>query len=115
MRKYLINTLNIDNFSLLITLLDYETEISKYLKSVKVLSFNSKKVLIDTALCSGMNDYRFIAATLNNDGTININDCSYTKVNPLILEKANGIIQHEPISLNNSILTTPQINALKNK
>lgn len=115
MRKYLINNLGIDNFSMIITLLDYETKISECLKSVKISSFNSKQLLIDTALCSGMGDYRFIAATLNNDGTINIKDYSYVDVNPLILEKANEIIRLEPISLNNSVLTIPQINALKGR
>lgn len=115
MRKYLINNLDIDNFSMIITLLDYETKISECLKSVRVSSFDSKELLVDTALCSGMNDYRFIATTLNNDGTININDYRYIDVNPLILEKANEIIRYEPISLNNSILTIPQINSLKSK
>ncbi|WP_077369860.1 type II toxin-antitoxin system RnlB family antitoxin [Anaerosalibacter sp. Marseille-P3206] len=115
MRKYLINNLDIDNFSMIITLLDYETKISDCLKSVRISSFDSKELLVDTALCSGMNGYRFIATTLNNDGTINISDYRYVDVNPLILEKANEIIRHEPISLNNSILTIPQINFLKSK
>ncbi|SRR5690606_35305551 len=112
MEKYLVNNLDADDFSMIITLLDYETKISDCLKSIKVSSFVDAELLVDTALCSGMNKYRFIATTLNNDGTININDYKYVDVNSDILEKANEIIRHEPLRLKNSILTIPQINSL---
>lgn len=115
MQKFIINKLNVDNFSTIITLLDYETKISDYLKSIKISSFNSKNLLIDTALCSGMNKYRFISTTLNNDGTINIDGYKYIEVDPKILEIANEIIKKEPLSLNNSILTVSQIDYLNNK
>ncbi|WP_352417803.1 type II toxin-antitoxin system RnlB family antitoxin [Proteiniborus sp.] len=114
MKKYLVNKLDADNFSIIITLLDYETRISDCLKSVKVSSFGSKELLVDTALCSGLNKYRFIATTLNNDGTINVNEYKYVDVDSHILEKANEIIKNEPLRLNNSILTTTQINLLRN-
>lgn len=114
MKKYLVNKLDIDNFSMIITLLDYETKISECLKSIKISSFGCKKLLVDTALCSGMNEYRFIATTLNNDGTININEYKYVDVDSRILEIANEIIRNEPLSLNNSILTISQINLLRN-
>lgn len=114
MKKYLINNLDVDDFYMIITLLDYETKISDCLKSVRISSFVDTVLLVDTALCSGMNKYRFIAAKLNNDGTININDYKYVDVNSYILEIANEIIRHESLSLNNSILTIPQINLLSN-
>ena len=103
-----------DNFGIMITLLDYETKISECLKSIKISPFDSKELLVDTALCSGMNKYRFIATKLNNDGTISINDSKYLDVNERVVEKANEILRQEPIRLKNSILTISQIKSLKN-
>lgn len=112
MKNYLINNLEFENVNL-ITLLDYEAKISDVLKSIKVSSFGSGKVLIDTALCSGINKYRFIESKLNYNGTIDLNDYKYVSVSTKILEKANEIIRHEPDKLENSILTIPQINCIK--
>ena len=112
MKNYLINNLEIEDVYI-ITLLDYELRVSEVLKSIKLPSFDSRKVLIDTALCAGINKYRFIEAKLNNDGTIDLNDYKYVNVSSRILEKANDIIRHEPIKLENSILTIPQINYIK--
>lgn len=55
------------------------------------------KLLIDTILCSGMNEYRFIETTLNEDGTINLNQYKYVSVSNDVLEKANEIVKHQPI------------------
>lgn len=112
MKTYLVNKLDIDSFRLIITLLDYETKISSCLKSINIPSFVGEKVLIDTALCSGMNEYRFISTTITNDGFINIGDYKYINVNSKILKIANEIICREPLHLNNSILTITQINSL---
>lgn len=112
MKKYLINNLEFEKVYL-ITLLDYETKISDILKSVKISSLVSRKVLIDTALSSGIDRYRFIESKLNNNGTIDLNEYKYVNVNPKILEKANDIIRREPAKLENSILTIPQIKYIK--
>jgi len=45
------------------------------------------KLLIDTLLCSGMNEYRFIETTLNEDGTINLDNYGYVSVNDEVLKK----------------------------
>lgn len=108
MEKYIINKLVFDQYSYIITLLDYETRITECLQSIKISSGSNKKVLIDTALCSGLNQYRFIAASLFENGTININDLKYTEVNSIILKIANEIIRQVPKSLDNSILTLNQ-------
>lgn len=114
MKSFVINNLDMEGYGHIITLLNYESKISDCLQSIKVSSFTNMKVLVDTALCSGLNQYRFIATTLYCDGTININEYKYVNVNPSIIETANAILLSEPLSLNNSILTTSQINSLKN-
>lgn len=69
----------------------------------------TRKLLIDTILCSGMNEYRFIETTLNEDGTINLNQYKYVTVSNDILEKANEIVKHQPVFLKNSVLPESQI------
>jgi hypothetical protein len=115
MKKYVVNKLDTAHFNTLITLLDYETQISDYLKIIKFPSLSDKKLLIDTALCSGINKYRFITTTLNNDGSINIDSYKYIDVDSHLLKIANEIIKKEPNSLNNSVLTVSQIDYINNK
>lgn len=109
MKPYLINSLKKDGFDAIVTLLDYQTQISRCLKSIRMSPSETGKLLIDTILCSGMNEYRFIETTLNEDGTINLNQYKYVSVNNDVLEKANEIVKHQPIFLKNSVLPKSQI------
>lgn len=113
MKKYLIHNLKKDNFNVIITLLDYQTPISKVLNSIRLSSNKLEKILIDTALCSGLNEYRFIEATLNESGSINLDQYRYVNVNDFILDKANDILRQNKLYLKNSILTESQIKKLK--
>lgn len=115
MKKYLINNLTECEYDAIITLLDYETQISTCLKPIKMSTYKTGKILIDTALCSGMNGYRFIETTLNDNGTIDLGEYSYVDVNSDMLQKANEIIKEQPAFLENSVLTKSQIEELKNK
>lgn len=108
MEKYLINDLNISGYKKIITLLDYREKISACLKELKLLSTFRGKVLVDTALVSGINSYRFIEIEVNKDGSLNLNNYSYSEVNKDILKIANSIIKKEPVWLKNSILTNSQ-------
>lgn len=114
MRTYTINNLKTDGFDAIITLLDYKTQISQYLKSIKLSPDNTRRILIDTILCSGINEYRFIETTLNDDGTINLNNHNYVNVTDDVLKKANDILKTEILKneiafLNNSVLPESQI------
>ncbi|MDO4772716.1 MAG: type II toxin-antitoxin system RnlB family antitoxin [Bacillota bacterium] len=108
MKQYLINELDQGGFHAIITLLDYQTQISRCLKSIKITSTQSEKLLVDTLLCSGMNEYRFIETTLNEDGTINLDQYKYVSVDSETLAKANDILKHQPLSLMNSVLPESQ-------
>ena len=109
MKTYLINNLQKDGFDAIITLLDYQTQISRCLKSIKISSDKTRKLLIDTVLCSGINEYRFIETTLNEDGTINLNHYNYVNVSDDVLKKANEILKYQPTFLKNSVLPESQI------
>lgn len=93
MEKYLINDLNISGYKKIITLLDYREKISACLKEIKLLSTFRGKILVDTALVSGINSYRFIEIEVNKDGSLNLNNYSYSEVNKDILKIANSIIK----------------------
>lgn len=109
MKQYLINRLDQSGFGSIITLLDYKTQISRCLKSIRMFPNGAEKLLIDTLLCSGMNEYRFIETTLNEDGIINLDKYDYVSVDDNILKKANEIVKTQPIFLENSILPKAQI------
>lgn len=109
MKSYLINSLKQGGFNSIITLLDYQTQISRCLKSIRMSPNETGKLLIDTILCSGMNEYRFIETTLNEDGTINLNQYKYVSVDNDVLEKANEIVKYQSVFLRNSVLPELQI------
>ena len=109
MKRYLINSLEQNSFGSIITMLDYKTQISRCLKSIRMFSNETGKLLIDTLLCSGMNEYRFIATTLKEDGTINLDNYAYVNVDDDVLKKANEIVKSQPIVLENSVLPEVQI------
>lgn len=109
MKTYVINNLETNQFDTIITLLDYQTQISNCLKSINLSPRETRNVLIDTALCSGINEYRFIKTTLNEDGTINLNQYQYVTVTDDILKTANKILKHQPNALKNSVLPESQI------
>ena len=112
MKLYLINRLEKDGFDVIITLLDYRTQISSCLKSIMMSPKDNEKILIDTILCSGMNEYRFIETTLDENGKINLNKHKYVSVSNDIIEKANDIVRCQPVFLKNSVLPESQIKLL---
>ncbi|AWX70409.1 hypothetical protein DP067_03580 [Mycoplasmopsis anatis] len=109
MKPYLINNLKMDSFDVIITLLDYRIQISEYLMSIKIFPTGTKRILIDTALCSGINEYRFIEVELKNDDKIDLDCYSYVVVNDDIIKKANEILKYQTVFLDNCVLTKSQI------
>ncbi|ACF07429.1 Uncharacterised protein [Metamycoplasma arthritidis] len=110
MKKYVVNKVEDNEHIYLITLLDYQTLITKSLKTLKLtLIGNNKKILIDAAIYSGMNEYRFIEATLTNEGTINFKNYKYVSIDERKLEFANKILKNNPLFLKTSILSNAKI------
>ena len=110
MKTYLVNTIERDGFSIIITLLDYRVQISRYLKNIRLSPRKKQgKLLIDTLLCSGMNEYRFIETVINDDGTINLETYDYIVPESDLQEIANTIVKNQPLFLINSVLSESQI------
>lgn len=104
MEKYTVNFISQDEKLFLITLLDYEIKISKFLDEIKILPLLSKEALIDTALVGGMNEYRFIDA----------DSSQYVNVSEYIVNQANAVLLKNKNALENSILTREQKDKIVN-
>ena len=110
MKKFIITELK-RNYKVLITLLNYDIPISKCLKEIKLNDKTEQKILVDSLLCSGENEYRFIEMATKN-GIIDTKEYKYIKVDNNIRKIANDIIKTNKNAVENSILTKNQKRSL---
>ena len=112
MEKLYVNTLNDSKYIALITVLDYEILVSKYLKQLSFEASPNKPehVLVDFALKTGIDKYRFV----DESGKIDLNSYKYVSLNPFYETLANNFLKDKKEIVLNSILTDSQINQLLN-
>lgn len=113
--KVLENVVKISKLSdntTLVTLLDYNVHVSVYLKSIKCEDIKNRKILVDTILCSGNNEYRFCSFNVNKDGTLNLKSIRYVNVSDKTLKEANNILKSEPMFVKNSVLSQVEIDKI---
>lgn len=116
MEKLYVNTINDSKYIALITVLDYEILVSKYLKQLS-FEFNPNKpehVLVDLALKTGIDKYRFVEFDINESGKIDLNSHRYVSLNSFYETLANNFLKDKKEIVSNSILTDSQINQLLN-
>ena len=106
MKDFIITKLKKD-YKVLITLLNYEVPISKCLKKIKLDDKTEQKILVDSILCSGKNEYHFIEMTTKN-GIIDTKEYKYIEVDNNIEKLAVEIIKTNKNAVENSILTKEQ-------
>lgn len=116
MEKLYINLLNDSKYIALITVLDYEILLSKYLKQIsfEASSNNLKRVLVDLALKSGIDQYRFVEFTVNELGKIELKSHKYVSPNKFYENLANKFLKEKKEIVLNSTLTESQKNELLN-
>lgn len=110
MENFIITELKKD-YKVLITLLNYEVPISKCIKEIKLNDKTEQKILVDSLLCSGENEYRFIEMATKN-GIIDVSEYKYIEVDNNIKKIANDIIKTNKNAIENSILTKGQKRSL---
>ena len=103
---------NLSNNETLITLLDYNVHVSLYLKSIKCEEVKDGKILVDTVLCSGNNEYHFISFTVNKSGTLNLKSIRYVNVLDKTLNEANSVLKSYPVYVKNSVLPQVEIDKI---
>lgn len=114
MEKLYVNALNDSEYIALITVLDYEILVSKYLKQLSFEASSNKPehVLVDLALKTGIDKYRFVEFDINESGKIDLNSHRYVLLNTFYETLANNFLKDKKEIVLNSILTDSQINQL---
>lgn len=109
MEKYLFHSLASSEYIGIITILDYEIRVNAYLSEmVFPPTSRSKKVIVDLALKSGNDMYRFVAFDLDINGKIALNTNCYVNVPKEIEKIANGYLKQQREIVMNSFLTENQ-------
>lgn len=95
MEKLYVNTLNDSKYIALITVLDYEILVSKYLKqlSFEVSPNKPEHVLVDLALKTGIDKYRFVELDVNESGKIELDSYKYVSLNTFYETLANNFLK----------------------
>lgn len=116
MEKLYINKLNDSKYIALITVLDYEILVRKCLKQLSFEASPNKPehVLVDLALKTGKDKYRFVEFDINESGKIELDTYKYVSVNTIYETLANIYLKDKKEIVSNSILTDSQINQLLN-
>ncbi|CUP37882.1 Uncharacterised protein [Catenibacterium mitsuokai] len=114
MEKLYVNTLNDSKYIALITVLDYEILLSKYLKllSFEVSPNKPEHVLVDLALKTGIDKYRFVEFDINESGKIELDSYKYVSLNTFYEILANNFLKDRKEIVLNSNLTDSQKNQL---
>lgn len=109
MEKYSFNSIMNQEYFGIVTILDYEIRLNSYLSElVFPMDFIGKKALVDLALKSGVNEYRFVAFDLDDNGKIVLNSNSYIKVSKEVEKFANYLLQQKRDIVVNSFLPESQ-------
>ena len=97
----------------IITILDYEARVNRTLAELcfPVVKEGKNKVIVDLALKSGMDEYRFVEYELDAYGKVVIGSNRYVAVMQYIEKLANDYLKETYEILQNSILTE----TMKNK
>lgn len=114
-KKY-INNLNDSKYIALITVLDYEILVSKYLKQLSFEASPNKPehVLVNLVLKTGIDKYRFVEFDINESGKIELDSFKYVSLNAFYEILANNYLKEKKEIVLNSILADSQINQLLN-
>lgn len=105
-RKYLITKLIKNYFDSIVTLLDYDTQMTNQLKKITILSKKNGKVLIDALLYSGLDQYRFIEMNIDENGKIITDKYNYVILDQALEKTANDIIKKTSYSIKKFYINT---------
>ena len=107
MDRLQLNNLIDSNYYSIVTILDYEFRLSNCLKELSFAPFNnnSRKILVDLALKTGINQFRFVEFDLDESGKIILDSNKYVKIEADLEELANSFLRERGEIVKNSILT----------
>lgn len=97
----------LDNQTTIVPLLYYQKSISNQLEDIYE-PFNDR-VIMDCALVSGMNEYRFLLASIK-DG--HVTDTSYLEPSEELIKRANQELAKYPKYVKHSVLSNAQVDSI---
>ena len=97
----------LDNQTTIVPLLYYQKPISDQLKDIYE-PFNDR-VIVDCALVSGINEYRFLLATITNGY---VTDTTYLEPSEELITRANQELAKYPKYVKHSVLSNAQIDTI---
>lgn len=109
MKKYLIHSIKHSEYIGIITILDNEIHLRTYLAEVHFSpTFKGKKVIVDLALMTGLNQYRFVSFDIDDNGNLLLNSNCYIPSSKDIENLANRFLKQNRVFVINSMLTKTQ-------
>ncbi len=115
MEKYLVHSLIDAEYAELITVLDYEMRLYSYLSKLVFPKFSKgKKAIVDLALKSGLDKYRFVSFDIDRNGRLVIDSNKYVDIPDEIKTCANGYLKEQKEIVLNSFLSREQKKRLLN-
>lgn len=97
----------LDNQMTIVPLLHYQKSISDQLKDIYE-PFNDR-VIVDCALVSGMNEYRFLLATIKDGYAA---DTTYLEPSEDLIKRANRELARYPKYVKHSVLSNAQVKTI---
>lgn len=97
----------LDNQTTIVPLLYYQKPISDQLDDIYE-PFN-KRIIIDCALVSGLNEYRFLLATIKNG---HVTDTTYLEPSDELIKRANSELARYPKYVKHSVLSNAQVDTI---
>lgn len=106
MKKLLFNQIMNDRYIGLISILDYEISLRNCLSEFVFcdLGRSERKIIVDLALKSGINKYRFITYNITESGKVLLDSSECITPSNDIIEFANSILNKEKDIVKNSML-----------
>lgn len=107
MEKLIFHQMRDQKYIGIITILDYEIAVRKCLAEVAFppQKENTRKVIVDLALKSGMNQYRFVVFDISNDGKILWNSNQYIEPSKEIVNLADTFLREKKEIVSHSMLS----------
>lgn len=111
MQEYMFHLITDTQYYGVITVLDCEIRLRTFLSKIIIPScYSGGKVLVDLAMKSGTDEYRFIEFDVDSDGKIVFSSHKYVTVSSLIEQAANYYLQQKKSIVDNSFLTGKEKN-----
>lgn len=110
MKKTILTPIQDNEYSYIITFLTFETNVDVQLTKIKSLKnvCKIKKILVDLALVSGLGEFRFVAFSLNKEGTIEPSSRKFVSPSSNIVNLSNEILAKNRIAVTTSFLPKSQ-------